>query len=257
MSNKLIYDKWKNFINDKKYNKYFQSQYEDFIINLRKVKIYIDENNKRPSEINKEKDIALLGRWITKQLKYCKSRQYNMKYNNIYNKWIQFINNEKYKIYFANQEQKFIINLNKVKIYIDNNNKRPSINNKDNNISYLGGWITTQQTNYKNKIKNIEDIYIYNKWTEFINDNKYKIYFQTNEENFIMNLNNLKKYINENKKRPSQHSKEKNIRMLGQWISHNTTNYKNKQNNMKDEKIYKKWTEFINNDKYKQYFECI
>ena len=32
-------------------------------------------------------------------------------------------------------------------------------------------------------------------------------------------------------------------------------NYNKKQKNMKDENIYNKWNEFINNEKYKTYFK--
>ena len=36
------------------------------------------------------------------------------------------------------------------------------------------------------------------------------------EEEFVTNLNKLKIYIDENNKRPSQHSEEKNIKFLGE-----------------------------------------
>ena len=71
----------------------------------------------------------------------------------------------------------FNINLKKVKDYIDENNKKPSENNTESVINFLGRWIKTQKYNYKNKTQNMKDINIYNKWTEFINDEKYKTYF--------------------------------------------------------------------------------
>jgi hypothetical protein len=41
---------------------------------------------------------------------------------------------------------------------------------------------------------------------------------------------------------------------MGQWIGTQQTNYKKKDNIMKNEEIYDKWTDFINDDKYKKYF---
>ena len=96
---------------------------------------------------------------------------------------------------------------------------------------------------------------IYNKWTEFINDGKYKIYFQSNEELWYESFNKVKDYIIVNEKRPSEINKDNEIKKLGKWISHQVTNYKTKKEIMKNEIIYNKWTDFINDDKYKQYFK--
>jgi hypothetical protein len=54
------------------------------------------------------------------------------------------------------------------------------------------------QTNYKNKdhIMKIKDIY--NKWTDFITCEKYKKYFLLNKDELLNNLDNVKKYIDEN-----------------------------------------------------------
>lgn len=59
-----------------------------------------------------------------------------------------------------NNFDKWKYNLEQVKIYIDENNKRPGSKDKDNNINYLGEWISHQLTNYKKqKIMSNEDIY--------------------------------------------------------------------------------------------------
>ena len=90
---------------------------------------------------------------------------------------------------------------------------------------------------------------IYNKWTEFINDEKYKIYFLDNETEWINKLELVKKYIDENNKKPSKNDENKE---LSYWISHQVANYKKKTQIMSNEKIYNKWKEFINN--YKKIF---
>jgi len=98
-----------------------------------------------------------------------------MKEKNIRIIWDKFI--EKYKIYFESNEEVWNDTLQKVINYINENNKRPSMVNKNIDIKNLGKWIGTQQTNYKNKINIMSNQEIYNKWTEFINDPLYKKYF--------------------------------------------------------------------------------
>jgi hypothetical protein len=55
------------------------------------------------------------------------------------------------------------------------------------------------------------------------------------------------------KKNPSLNDKNKNIKQLGYWLSHQQHNYKNKKNIMKDETIRKKYEEFI--EIYNKYFQ--
>jgi len=149
-----------------------------------------------------------------------------------------------------NDEEIWMKRLEEVKKYIDNNDKRPS---KHDNKS-LSYWLINQQTNYKNKdhIMKIKDIY--NKWTDFITCEKYKKYFLSNEDEWLNNLNNVQKYIDENSKRPSCIDKINVIKKMGYWISHQNQNYKNKNDIMKNSEIYNKWTEFITSEKYKKYF---
>jgi superfamily II DNA or RNA helicase len=254
MKDETIYKLWTNFINDDKYKIYFQSQYDIFISVLNKLKIYIDTNKKRPSSDSKDKNIKSLGKWIwTKQSNYNKKTE-NMKDENIYKEWTNFINDDKYKEYMLSPYDSFIINFNKLKIYIDINNKRPSEDSKDNEIRILGKWTNHQGTNYKKKQQNMKNENIFKIWSDFINDTKYNKYFQSMEGLFNIKLNELKLYMDINKNKPSSHSKDANIKIIGSWISTQKKNYVNKISNMKNENIRKKWEEFINDEKYKKYF---
>ena len=165
-----------------------------------------------------------------------------MKNNVIYDSWKEFIN--KYKEYFISNEDIWLNNLNQVIEYIDNNKMRPL------QLQSLGAWISQQINNHKKRIYIMKQEHIYNKWTIFIE--KYKEYFQSNEDQWKLMLNKLEIYINTNKKRPTDRDKNNDIKVLGKWISHQQTNYKKKVNIMKNDDIYKKWTEFI--QKYKEYF---
>jgi hypothetical protein len=174
-----------------------------------------------------------------------------MKNEDIYKEWTKFIKD--YEYYFLSEKELWYITLEQVKKYMDDNNKRPSSHDKDDHIKYLGSWFTsTQPQNYSKKDKIMENIEIYNEWTKFINDEKYKKYFLTNEDEWIIILNDVKKYIDTNNKRPTSQDKNIIYRKLGNWIIANTKKFKTKS--MNNEEIYKKWTEFINDPIYKKYF---
>lgn len=58
----------------------------------------------------------------------------------------------------------------------------PSRSDKDNKIKQLGGWLSLQKRNYKNKHQIMSNNNIYNKWTELLNNIKYKKYFNKNND---------------------------------------------------------------------------
>jgi hypothetical protein len=68
---------------------------------LGKLKKYIDENKKRPSTSNKNKEIKILGAWLSKQKLTYKKCAYVMAYKHIREKWEAFV--EQYKDYFPYQ----------------------------------------------------------------------------------------------------------------------------------------------------------
>jgi hypothetical protein len=134
-------------------------------------------NKKSPYQKDKDNNIKKLGSWIGTQQQSYKNKEYIMKDDMIYKAWTDFINNDMYKEYFLDNNTIWFNYLELVKSYIDMNTKRPSKRDKDKNIKQLGSWIQNQQTNYKTKEKIMKDDMIYNAWTDFINDIKYKEYF--------------------------------------------------------------------------------
>ena len=69
------------------------------------------------------------------------------------------------------------------------------------------------------------------------------------EDIWMKRLEEVKKYIDENYKRPSKKSKDTK---LGQWLSTQQQNYKQSKNIMKIPEIHKEYTDFL--EKYKEYF---
>jgi superfamily II DNA or RNA helicase len=237
---------WEEFVED--YREYFETNNENWINSLKRCKIYIDENKKTPSSIDKNQEIKQLGNWLSMQKNNNEKKERIMKDEEIRKLWEEFIEN--YKEYFKTNNKIWIDNLDECKKYIDENNEPPSKTDKKQEIKQLGLWLSTQKKNYSKKEYIMKDEEIIKLWEEFIEN--YKEYFETNNEIWINKLNKCKKFIDENKKRPSCSDKNNEIKQLGSWLIVQKQNYEKKEQIMKDEEIIKLWEEFIEN--YKEYF---
>ena len=250
MKDENIRTQWDKFINI--YKIYIFTNNEEWQYNLNLVKKYIDENNKRPSCSNKNIDIKKLGQWIIKTQENYVNITYIMTDETIYKLWTDFINDDKYKYYLLSNDDIWINHLKNVKKYIDENNKRPSKSDKNIIIKQLGKWISHTQGNYANNKNIMKDETIYKLWSDFINDDKYKQYFISNEDEWQNKLILVKQYIDENNKKPTTGDTNIIIKQLGVWLSGQRTNYIKKDDIMKDENIRKCWEDFT--IEYKQYF---
>eukprot|EP00966_Prymnesium_polylepis_P297976 6885288-Prymnesium_polylepis.1 len=137
-----------------------------------------------------------------------------MKEESIRKKWEEFV--KEYKVYFLSNEEEWEMNLEAVKAYIDKEKKRPSYGSKDETTKKLGQWINNQQINYSKREYIMKKESIRKKWDGFVEE--YKVYFLSNEEEWEMNLEAVKAYIDKEKKRPSQVSKDETTKKLGSWI---------------------------------------
>jgi superfamily II DNA or RNA helicase len=217
---------------------------------LQIVKDYIDKYEKRPSRSNNDKNIKSLGIWLYRQIHNYKNKKDILKNREIRILWEEFIKN--YNIYFLSNIEEFILKLEYVKKYINKNNKRPALHDKNREIKKYGVWLASITENYKNNegIMKNENVKIL--WEKFINE--YKKYFLSNIEEWKLNLLNTKKYIIENNKRPIANKKDKYVNKLGNWLADQISNYKNKLQIMSNPIIEKLWTEFINDILFKKYF---
>jgi hypothetical protein len=78
--------------------------------------------------------------------------------------------------------------------------------------------------------------------------------FISNKEEWKKKLEELKTYLNQHNKRPSSEDKNKDVKKYGKWINHQISNHKKKEYIMSIESIRQLWENFINDDKYKNYF---
>jgi hypothetical protein len=257
---------WEAFIGNSKYSEYFLDNNTIWYKTLDKVKEYIDTNNKRPSSTDKDNSIKQLGLWLgTNTQNYnpdvskCK---YIMKTLEIRQAWKAFIGNSTYSEYFLDNTTIWYNNLEKVKEYIDTNNKRPNKTDKDISVKQLGNWLGTNIKNYNldvSKCKHIMAIQeIRQSWKAFIGNNKYSEYFLDNTTIWYSNLESVKEYIDTNKKRPSSVDNDIRVKQSGLWLCTNTQNYNPDvtkcKNIMKTLEIRLAWEDFIGNSKYSEYF---
>jgi superfamily II DNA or RNA helicase len=238
MKNEEIRTIWEEFI--KEYRKYVKTNEESWNDILKQVKEYIDEIKKLPSQHDKNKNIKMLGIWIqNQQTKYSKKVQI-MQNEEIRTIWEEF--RKEYIEHFKTNEESWNDTLKQVIEYIDKNKKLSSQHDKNMNIKMLGHWIQTQQKQYSKRDRIMKNKEIRTIWEEFIKE--YSKYFKTNVEIWNNILTQVKKYIDKNKKKPSQRDKNKNIKKLGIWLQHQRTNYSKKAYIMQNEEIRTIWETF-------------
>jgi len=220
--------------------------------NITQVKEYINEYKKRPSHRDIG-DSKRIGNWLETQISNFNKKEYNMKDNNLYLKFNNFL--EEYKQYFIKKEDKWIENLEKLKLFIDINNKRPSEDSTDENIKKLGKWTTDQLSHFKNNTKGMKNVENNEIFKDFINNDKYKKYFLLPIDAWNYRLETIKKYMDDNNKRPTDRDPNEIIRSYGNWINNQQKHYKKQDQIMEDELIREKWRKFIKESKYNKFFK--
>jgi len=225
-----------------------------WLTNFNNLKQYINKYNKTPNIHDKNRDTSLLGSWFVNQKQNFKHKPKFMTNIHIYNIWSEFICSGKYSQYFLTDSDRWIINFQEMKDYINKYKKLPSQYDKNKNIKTLAIWICAQKTNYKLKKCILSNPEFYNMWYNYINDNTYKNYFYTNIEIWHNKLHNAKIYIDTHSKLPSPIDKDKTIAEIGIWIGTQKKNFINKIDIMHNEEIYNVWLNFTNSEKYSKYF---
>lgn len=144
-------------------------------------------------------------------------------------------------------------NLEKLKNYIDKNQRTPS--SRDNNFKtkQISSWFSFQKRYYKKWIlvKNnfklwkypMKDDYIRSYWEKFTID--YEKYLDHNMQKWYNNLNELKKYLDLHGSKPKSSATDLKSRKLYVWLQYQYKNYCFKSKVMKNEKIREDWQKFV------------
>lgn len=271
----------KNLVLERNNNLEVYQILDKFIIDVKIAYSWIDKFNMLEKYINQYKSIPSIGKqtdnnfelkklsaWFQIQKMNFRKKIKLMKYEKYYNLWKNFMETNPKQ--FLDLEEKWINKLNKLKEFIDINQKNPSKYAKDNDEedsdddsedfteSKLGTWLDTQKANCKKEIKmfryeiidgikNYDHQNMINLWNDF--NKEYSKYLLQGKEQWFSRLNELKIFLDENKdkkqKTPSSHSKDSNIKSLASFISTQKKNYENKTQIMRDSDIYDTWTNFL------------
>ena len=228
--------------------KFINGKLELWKLNLEKLKIFLNENKRKPSRNKKEEKI--ISHWLSNQIHNSKNKTHIMKDDKIYKEFTNFKNDEKYKEYLFTNEELWQLNLEKLKEFLNEYKRKPL--NKNKNEKVISYWLYTQVKNSKNRTYIMTDDIIYQEWQDFKNDEKYKEYLYSPEELWQLNLEKLKEFLNENKRRPNNRIEGEKV--IGRWFTNQQSRSKNRTRIMKDDIIFQEFTNFKNDEKYKQYF---
>lgn len=255
MKNETRYNLWAEFVEE--YKEYFIDNEEKWIDTLDKLKTFIDENKRRPNLSSNNNNEKLMARWFINNTMNYKNKNKGMLSETRYSIWSQF--KEEYKEYFIDDEEKWIDTLDKLKTFIDENKRKPIPldRHKSKNTEYseenkLGEWVSGNQKCFNNKTFGMKNISRYNLWNTFLCD--YSTYYKKNDDKWIEQFNNLKYFFDTNKKRPNKDGNDLTEKKLGQWMTNQIKNHKNKLQKMKYEDTYNLWTNLM--IEYAEHFGC-
>ena len=221
---------WEAFM--EKYPQYFIADKEEYSAKLAELEEYIKKEGKTPSHHSKDKAVRTLGAFIGNQKKNYKKKIYAMSEGDPRRKmWEAFM--ERYPQFFVSDEEEYTSKLAEVEDYINKEGKTPSGKSKDKAVKTLGTFIYNQKKNYKKKKEAMsEGDPRREMWEAFME--KYPQYFIADEEAYTSKLAELEEYIKKEGKFPSTESKDKAVKSLGKFISHQKGNYKKKKHNMSE-----------------------
>jgi superfamily II DNA or RNA helicase len=238
MLNEDIKQLWINFV--EKHKRLFITREEQWIENLHKIDEYIKQHNKLPSKKDTNDDVKTLKIWIYTQKKNYPNMGIMRNNNDIMKLWESFIENN--KPLFMTFHEIWNDNLYNLEQYIKTYNKLPSQIDSDINIQQLGGWVSTQKTNFEKHRDIMKDPVIRNKWLDFMNT--YPLFFRSNKDIWYDYFQQSSNYIINYKKRPSSTDKNKHIQQLGRWLITQTKNYKSNKFIMQELEIRQSWEDF-------------
>lgn len=236
----------------KKYAEYLNTGNELWRSNNRKAYNYMDKHKKRPSEDDTNQEIKKIGQWVSTQKQNYQKNIGIMENPVIRAEWESTL--KKYAEYFESGEEAWRSNNRKACDYMDKYKKAPSTHDKNPVIKTLSSWLSTQKKNYSKNVYIMANPVIRNEWEATLN--KYAEYFMDFEEAWRSTHRNVCDYMDKNKKAPSTHDKNPEIKKLGSWVTHQKSNYAKNIKSMANpdirnewESTMKKYAEYLNQPK--------
>ena len=193
-----------------------EDQYQKSLQDLKK---FIKQNNRLPSQTAKNPDEKQLGTW-------CNNRRNDYKKNQLSPEKIKELESIQQWSWdpFEDQYQKSLQDLKK---FIKQNNRLPSKEAKNPEEKQLGSWCQNRRQDYKKnqmsheRVQKLERI---SHWS-----------WDPIEDQYQKSLEDLKKFIKDNNRLPSNKAKNPEEKQLGSWCQSRRQEYK--KNQLSPEKI--------------------
>jgi hypothetical protein len=271
--NPKIWQIWTDIITNEKYSKLLVIDYEqDWKIKSEKMLEFYDKEQRKPSKYSKNSDEKNLSSWIKNQKQnynpkgpeFSKER---MKNPEIWQIWTDIILNEKYSKIFAERLEKWKNDKIKMIKFLDENRKKPSNHSKNQEEKNITSWIKNQNMNYNPKGPEFSKFIMNNPeiwkiWTDIILNEKYSKFLAKTEERFEKWKNDkikMIKFFDENRKKPSNHSKNQEEKNLTSWIKNQKQNYNPNGPEfskfiMNNPEIWLIWNAIVNDPRYREFF---
>ncbi len=152
-------------------------------------------------------------------------------------------------------------NHKKMREFIDNTGKAPTITAKDPEEKKLGRWVSNQKTNYDSRGPKFSKYImktnpeIWKLWTDTLADDKYYEALAHPVQCWKNNHKKMRLHIDTNEKAPSTIAKYPEEKRLGKWVSTQKKNYDSRgpklsEQIMNKSEIWQLWTDTLADDKY-------
>ena len=244
MKNETICKIWEEFINQ--FNQLFITIEDAWNTNFKKLKEFIIENGKKPSQTSVDEEEKTMANWVVTQNNRHNSKSRGMKRNARYDIWKDF--KEEFKELFETVDTKWDNNFNKLKEFIATNDRKPTTDSNERSEKTMANWIVTQNHNCKNRTQGMKCDIRYNIWNNF--KEEYRVLFVQDDNKWDTSFNSLKEFVINNCKKPSKDSENKCEKTMANWLNTQNTNFKTLKDGMQNDLRYKVWGEFYDEFKH-------
>ena len=238
MKNQEIYDIFTKFLKD------YEDLTCDFVTSWNKkynnACNYINTHDKNELLRNKSAEYKKIYKWLVEQKYKCKEKLNIMKNEEIYNTFMQFLN-EHGDLFYDNIAL-LNVTIQKIQHYINTNNKLPSSSDKNIEIKSLSLWLVTHNKMYRDKSCIMKNQEVYDSYSKFVKDNE--LIIDGNLIKWNSTFNKIIKYVNTNATLPEKNHRHLCVRNLYEWIVKQIQNYNIQIDAMSNVKIRSMWKDF-------------
>lgn len=231
-----------------KYILYFQSNEDLWYLRFQELKIFLQENKRKPYLKSKNDHEITISRWLYYQSKNRPLCMHIMSKNEIRDIWDEF--KDEYFEYFQSDKKPWSENLEELRAFLCENKRLPHISSENKKERQLRKWIITQKFNRSKCKYSMANRIICEKWDNF--KNEHIQYFKSNQEIWLENFKETEEFVNVHKKRPFISSIDPNEQKLGSWLWIQIKKPQTTTGVMANTEIQSMWKKF--KDTYPEYF---